>query len=285
MTRHFCRAFVFAFLAITAIALPISSSSASSLPPAVSSYDVFVASDHLPFPSKSGGGVGVTGNVALTSQTPQDPLRVFATASAAAELNPNGDPAVGASVFGDCNLIVSCSSASASLTYSFELVGPAGPTLVPVDYRAGISASMQPAIIDNGIPTAFSDAFASFSLTGPNVDVNKSVGVQGTFNPHHTLGQFLMLDDKISIPVDTAITVGISARADSYINGSDTAGTDPFFFIDPAFANASDYSLVFSDGVGDAPPSVVPLPASLPMFGIALLALGAFAWRRRGQRA
>ena len=42
-----------------------------------------------------------------------------------------------------------------------------------------------------------------------------------------------------------------------------TASMDPSFQLLPEFAN--DYSIVFSDGIGDAA-ATTPLPASLPLF-------------------
>ena len=96
-------------------------------------------------------------------------------------------------------------------------------------------------------------------------------------------------NDKIFLSSNTLYSVELFADADS----TDTSGqgitlaralADPFIEIDTSFlADHPGLSLEFSDGIVNAPISAVPLPPALSMFGAALLALGAFAWRRRSQ--
>ncbi len=67
-------------------------------------------------------------------------------------------------------------------------------------------------------------------------------------------------------------------------NLSAEAFLDPYFEIDPAYAKLG-YTLSFSDGINNSLVSAVPLPASSPMFGAALLALGAFGYGVRRKKA
>ncbi len=58
------------------------------------------------------------------------------------------------------------------------------------------------------------------------------------------------------------------------------ASVDPFIQVDPSFPNASQYTIQFSDGVGNG---IQPVdePGSFAILGIGLPALLAFARRRR----
>ena len=71
----------------------------------------------------------------------------------------------------------------------------------------------------------------------------------------------------------------VAASAD--VAGKAAASIDPFIFVDPNFANASDYRITVLDGVANSPPvSAVPEPddASLLLAGLGLM--GAVATRR-----
>jgi hypothetical protein len=61
-----------------------------------------------------------------------------------------------------------------------------------------------------------------------------------------------------------SITIGGSAT------GPSTAFADPFIEVDPNFANASDYSIVVSQGIGNTPVSATPEPSSLVLASVAL---------------
>ena len=61
-----------------------------------------------------------------------------------------------------------------------------------------------------------------------------------------------------------------------------SASADPHIFIDPAFPNASLYSIIVSPGVSndEEPAAAAPEPAMFPLTGIALAALS-LRWRKR----
>ena len=73
-------------------------------------------------------------------------------------------------------------------------------------------------------------------------------------------------------------TIELNAGAAAgFPSGSATASVDPYIEIDPSFANASQYSLEFSDGVENTPE-----PSSFWLTPAACCALAAL---RRAQRA
>jgi hypothetical protein len=72
---------------------------------------------------------------------------------------------------------------------------------------------------------------------------------------------------------DYHVHMGVSLS--TTLGGHAHASIDPFFFIDPDFlASNPGYSLLISDGIGNAAPSSVPLPAPLWLLGSALLGCG-----------
>jgi hypothetical protein len=80
--------------------------------------------------------------------------------------------------------------------------------------------------------------------------------------------------------VDMAVSVDGSVYGGSYGNVSLAASVDPQILIDPALPNASQYTLVFSPGVGDGPIAGVPEPSVWAMMLVGFAGLGFAAYRR-----
>jgi hypothetical protein len=68
-----------------------------------------------------------------------------------------------------------------------------------------------------------------------------------------------------------AITAGIS---------NDGVAASMSAYVDPYFTVPTGYSLVLSDGIGNALIAGTPLPAALPLFGAGLGVIGLLGWRR-----
>jgi hypothetical protein len=81
------------------------------------------------------------------------------------------------------------------------------------------------------------------------------------------------------------MSLQIQTNTYPYVGQSDSGSgfVDPIITIDPTFALASDFQLVFSPGVGNSP-NATPLPAALPLFATGLGAMG-FVGRRRKRKS
>lgn len=125
------------------------------------------------------------------------------------------------------------------------------------------------------IPVANQDI--SFDENVPsttNGTASNSFDISGTYNLQtNTAYQVLM---QVSTGVDLNEQVTTTALADLIA----TASIDPSFQIGSGF---SDYSIVYSDGIGNSP-STTPLPATLPLFAGGLGFLGYLARHRRNAK-
>jgi hypothetical protein len=190
---------------------------------------------------------------------------------------PNPSITVGASSTGGS------AGAQGQIVYFFRLVGADGAVPTSVSYRGGIS--VDGAILPN---TAASSYFAIGSASGnpsPLSDVyslseSTSVYSSHTLNGVTTaLGTSYAGTDTFDLLANNTYSINMSAYAS--VTGLETASAfvDPYIAIDPAYA--SQYSLEISDGIDNAPLAAAPIPASLPLFGTALLGLGGFGFSRK----
>jgi hypothetical protein len=81
-----------------------------------------------------------------------------------------------------------------------------------------------------------------------------------------------------TIDAGLAFPVRLRTTTDATFAGLMTSFVDPYFEIDPSFALASHFRLVFSDGAGNLP---VPEPTSALMIGTGIFILAAVCSRRR----
>ena len=77
------------------------------------------------------------------------------------------------------------------------------------------------------------------------------------------------------------ITVRASASANTNTPASVSSWADPYIYIDPAFVGGDQFSLLISDGIGNAPLTTTPIPAALPLFLAGLAGMGFLGARRR----
>src|SRR5262249_16007384 len=79
----------------------------------------------------------------------------------------------------------------------------------------------------------------------------------------------------------------LSLIANTNLGNTSESGSgfiDPILTIDPAFARAAEFSLVFSDGVGNTL-AATPIPAALPLFGTGVGLVGFVGWWRKKRGA
>lgn len=161
--------------------------------------------------------------------------------------------------------------------YNVTVSGPAaGFVFVPIDIEGTGSAS---------VTSANAGAVASIGVSGNGLaacagrDVSRSCKA-------NSFGGVFEHDAGVVNGVGTfTIDMTTDTFVDSSAVGSASASLDPFVFIDPAFlANNPGYSLSFSDGVDNEPPSSpTPEPSTFVLFGSSILGT-AGALRRRLKR-
>jgi MYXO-CTERM domain-containing protein len=260
MTRHLSRAFVFVLLVIAGVP-----ARASLLPAAVGQSEA--ASQYPLIPNET-----IINNFGIPSTaSASDPFGGAAFASVSKG---------GTALFAQANFVAGSSfatSAQANLFYDFEVIGPSSPStiFVPVNVQANLSAFGGNGTEFGAIANAFLRMQYPFNAVG--TQMNASV-----CSAEFACSNKLAVNQTLFLEVNRPVEVEEGATAFNAAVPASLAMADPFIQIDPSFlADNPGFSLEFSDGIDNVPVSETPLPAALPMFGAALLALGAFAWRRR----
>src|SRR5208337_1577603 len=128
-------------------------------------------------------------------------------------------------------------AASASATLQLGTLNPGGTSLVSPILLGTAQASV--------LSGTFSQSFSS--TIGQTVDLAAGSTIY-------------VMEITVSVQVGTSSTAPPSSMASAFV--------DPTIIIDPSFAQASDYSIVFAPGVNPAPePSTIAL-ASLGLLGL-----------------
>ena len=169
------------------------------------------------------------------------------------------------------------SGALAIVTYAFQIVGGTPGTVVPIlistNLTSAASSTNASGLADTQVHTSFGDDSEVVCTTG-TLCPTTNTSFSGTFGWSAIAGE---TGDTIQIKVEANSVGSLGAEwAD--------ASADPFIFIDPAFADAANYSIVVSPGVGNGEPmSSVPEPGTFGLAGTALAMLG--TWRRSRRRS
>ena len=183
----------------------------------------------------------------------------------------------------------SIATGEASVSYFFEIVGPQNTSV-----EALVAGTGNIAVTGNFASTGYGylaearlilpvapvqDIFieGGSGPIGPNQiqTMSNSFSIGGTFDfdtntPYQVIMQVKTSTDLNEQSITTALADLIA-----------TASIDPSFQLLPFFAN--DYSIVFSDGIGDAA-ATTPLPATLPLFAGGLGFLGYLTRRKRSAK-
>jgi hypothetical protein len=148
------------------------------------------------------------------------------------------------------------SEGNADLEYSFEVLGPTP--------SAPVSVQASGALVTSAPTDAGMEAFLEFIIAGPGVTINDQVDT--------TVGAF-ETDTLYSVEIVGSVTSSgtISVASDGTVisnnAGLQSAGVsmDPYFSVAPGTPDASDYSFVFSAGIGNAPIASIP---ELPVWAL-----------------
>jgi hypothetical protein len=199
-------------------------------------------------------------------------------AGAQAAATGGSDPAIAISVSAGGDVVGSQAHADASLNYSLEVVGPSGAP-VPVDLKSSITGTL----ISGSAYGVVALASASLVVVNPSGAL-----VSGSYLPAPP--QPTTVDSVIYLFPNTIYGVSLNALAYALCGSLDEYGTatcdgnlasasaavDPTFTIDPGFADASQYQIVFSPGVSSA----VPETGTWAMMLIGFAGLGYAAFRQ-----
>jgi hypothetical protein len=280
------------FLMLSSLALL----AAAVASPAWSAYII----PYYPAPIWSGGlGVDIqpTGPLQSLSATPSIPGTASlsetlfggaAQATVTGAATPGPALTVGVSdQLSSLDIDYSHAAANATLSYSFELVGPAG--LVPTD----ISAVVDTTSVAGGSTRAGAAAYLEISQSGGGSYVFYGFACTGGLAegcPSFNVSSFT-LNSVFPLVANHYYNVYMSIGADTYSDqifpfaagsGAASAFVDPYVRIDPTFANADQYSLWVTPGVGDA--AAVPEPATWAMLMLGLGAVGVALRQRKVAR-
>jgi hypothetical protein len=163
------------------------------------------------------------------------------------------------------------SVAGTTLAYYFEIAGPNGN--VAVDVAGHLSGYSNTVILAN----------AGISIT--DYSYLLANGEYGGVNQSWTLSPYLIppsetIDQEITFQTNEIYVVTLSVMAGEWGVGSvSSAYADPTFTIDPSVANADQYSISFSAGIGNGA-TATPEPASFALLATSLLGFGLIRRRR-----
>ena len=213
------------------------------------------------------GGTGGTSIYPVGKWPTQSPFL-----SATASSNPN---------FSKGETGASAVWAEAKMSYTLEVVPQNG--IKPAN---SIPLTLHARVIENAFFDGNSNAYADVSPTIWVVNSNNGGWTNAEGFNHFQAGQNAKptqpytIEQQISFIPNKLYTVTYDLSVDtwsSYYYTKISANIDPFFTIDPIFANQ--YDIVVSQGVGNSPPAPGPTPGA----GLAALALaGLYASARRG---
>jgi hypothetical protein len=166
-----------------------------------------------------------------------------------------------------------------TLSYSFEVVGPTSDVEVPIIVTGTGSTSVSGKGFANDSMVVGGGVFNSSG----NLEACSEAGLAACTNPASFSGTI----DADVYSNDTTDYVDMSATAEGYETSTWSFSDDPSVEIDPTFADADEYSLIFSadDAAPGGPPAGAPEPSSLPMLGIGLVALVGIKLKKFGAPA
>lgn len=243
------------------------------------------------------GGAMVNSGTTSVPATETD-IGTYGIATASAVNDPTTGPGVSVNVGTSINQD-SEGVASATITYYYELNGPANLTgdLEKIDLTANLQTSVNH--VGFTVSEAFAELYGSAASTSGATPYNQtgSKYVYAAAYSGACCNQFadstfvssVGLAEVLEVPVNTVEYLTLEAYATNDQEGvgaNVTASIDPLISVDPLDPNARSYSITVSDGLSNGPiQNAIPAPGGLPLLAGALLPLAAVRlWSTRRAR-
>jgi hypothetical protein len=161
---------------------------------------------------------------------------------------------------------VASASATATATYYLEVVGPTDIDVPLLITASGSTSANGPEALGRSLVLFAGGEFVACSGTG----LDAAVCENGSGQPYPTS---FSGTQSLTVESNTLADVGVSLSGDSELgSGSFSANVDPTVEIDPTFADASEFTLVFSPDVS-APEPGTAVFALAAFFGLASMLL------------
>jgi hypothetical protein len=175
------------------------------------------------------------------------------------------------------------SDAQATLSYQFEIVqnAPDNAPNVPVMFDVGLSVFTTDQFASGGAQVGIPGIVDFYCSTNGSSDCGTPDSCPDPLCQASAQGYeaFLVLNAGVPYTINLLATVAaFNAFQDNFVSADATA--DPYIYINPTFNDASDYSIIVSDGIGNSP--VVPEPRESLSLTFGLLAM--FLVRRQQRR-
>lgn len=175
--------------------------------------------------------------------------------------------------------IVPNSFGSAGVNFYFEAITPTAQ-LVPVIVTSSVSA--EATVNGSAIATvSMGDLFNNTVYLLQSQGGGSNSQCRGTMFADVVVGcSAITVPQTVLFASNALYRVALQAGSTAISGGTAFASADPFFQVDPSFADASQVQLLFSPGIDNSPLSAVPEPSSIVLMSAGIPGLWGFVWLR-----
>jgi MYXO-CTERM domain-containing protein len=213
-------------------------------------------------------------NITITSPGVYTAAAPGASADVDASLSPSPTITISATSASDYNV----SQGEVTMNYTFEVVGPASTAPIPI------------VLVDNAsVSTSnFAEAFSTLEFNGAGDYLVNLQSINGVFSSpsgpapvSESDGVYHFVNtESVAVGEDYSLFIFVEGSAEGWTSPTyANAFLDPYIYVDPTFPLASEYSIIVSESVGNAP--AAPEPSTWVMAGLGFGALGALGLARR----